>query len=202
VEPTLTTVEMQAGEPMASVNPSLPDATTGATPAARSWSNAGFSGSPSHVPAAPGKSPRLRFTAARLRPGSESPLSKRYSSAAMMSLSKAPMHGALPKHVTGSFDRENTWIAQIFAPLATPDPEAPVPPAAMPATWVPWSQSDKVQAAPEPGASVKPTPPGHRLMMGGTLVEKHASRTTLPARKGWAAATPVSRIATMVPVPS
>src|SRR4051812_16467848 len=99
-------------------------------------------------------------------------------------------------------------MAMILAPGATPDPSTlVVPPAAMPATCVPCSQSE-AQGAPLPGAVEDDTPPGHTLVVPkkALVVEKHASAMTLltpPAfRNGWFDSTPVSRIATIVPVPS
>src|SRR5262245_56429427 len=49
VEPTLTALEMHAGAAIAPVNPSLPDATTVATPSDRRVSIAGFMGLESQI---------------------------------------------------------------------------------------------------------------------------------------------------------
>src|SRR5882762_4715569 len=61
--PTLTALEIQAGELSALVKPSLPLATTVAMPAERSTSIAGLSGSSSHGPEEL-PPPRLMFAAA------------------------------------------------------------------------------------------------------------------------------------------
>ena len=69
-------------------------------------------------------------------------------------------------HNEASLNLENTCIAMIPAAGAMPEIVVPPvlhwPPAAMPATWVPWSHPRTVlkQFTPEPGAVEEVTPPG------------------------------------------
>ena len=65
VDPTLTALEMQAGSPIASVCPSLPEAMMVAMPAARSWSMIGLTGLESQC-AVWRPPPRLMFTEAKV----------------------------------------------------------------------------------------------------------------------------------------
>src|SRR3954466_2814769 len=103
---------------------------------------------------------------------------------------------------------EKTWIAMILAPGATPEPSTPfVPPAAMPATCVPWSHPESAQGAALPTPVEELASPGQTLVLNPLkLLEKHASAMTLLTppdfRNGCVLSTPVSRMATMVPVPS
>ena len=90
----------------------------------------------------------------------------------------------------------------IRAPLATPENDGPAP-AAIPATWVPCSQPFTVHGSAAPDANEVSTPSGHTVLELNEFVEKHASAMTLPpAKKSWSFCTPVSRIATIWPVPS
>src|SRR6185295_2142181 len=126
-------------------------------------------------------------------------------------------HGvsAAPPQNTGSLNCEKTWIEMRSAPGATPLKSGPRP-AAMPATSVPWLQPsiEGEQACPDPG-SVDDVPPGvegapgHKLTAKalGSLLEKHASPTTLEApvpscRNGWSFSMPVSMTTMTMPVPS
>ncbi len=99
---------------------------------------------------------------------------------------------------------EKTSIAIIEAFLATPENAEPLP-AAMPATWVPCSHPSisVSHGSADPAANELVALPGQRLVAPKllSLLEKHASSTTLPDRKGWLLSTPVSRIATTVPLP-
>ena len=62
VAPTLTALEIHAGDEIAFTMALLPDAITVAIPTERSKSIAGLCGSPSHVPVVNGLPPRLRLT--------------------------------------------------------------------------------------------------------------------------------------------
>ena len=121
------------------------------------------------------------------------------------------MHGATPPHSLTLLKRVNTCIAMIPAPGATPFtglPGAPVPwPAAMPATWVPWSHRwtpPLEQRARESMSALSSSvvPSGQSdCWPAPNGVEEQYCATTRPPRKGWSTSTPVSRIATVVPAP-
>src|SRR5262245_20696877 len=98
---------------------------------------------------------------------------------------------------------ENTCTPMMLASLATPEKLVPRP-AAIPATWVPCSQPSIVvgQLMPAPFPTWVVCPFGHSVVIiVVVVVEKHASATTLPARKGWVLSTPVSRMAMACPAP-
>ena len=160
VEPTLTADEIQAGEDSDVGEPSLPAATTVATPAERSVSMIIFSGSASHA-AVNEPPPRLRLTDAMFRV-----LRTVYtrSRPEMRSEVYAPTHGVLnsPQSAT-DVNLENTCTAMSCAPGATPENVTPAvapSPAAIPATCVPWKQpcasSGHGTAAPGPTCSSRP----------------------------------------------
>lgn len=185
VAPTATTVEMQAGRPIMPSEPELPADVTVATRRLRSSSTAALRGSPSHSTNTSAE-PRLVLAAASGTP-SLSTRSSRYSSAAIWSDMNDVTQEPVGAH---SSLRWNTWIAMISAAGAAPRSE-PAEPAAMPATWGPWSQmlrpwarhaSVSIFAAPTPICSFDPF--GQRLTSPLEGVEKQASRITRPAKKG------------------
>src|SRR5262245_12474084 len=79
----------------------------------------------------------------------------------------------------------------------------PKRPTAMPATCVPCQHPrlESGHGAPAPGAVLGDTPPGQYEVLVPDGVEKQASATTLPLKKGWLWPTPVSRMATVCPAP-
>ena len=180
-------VEMQLGALTASAKPSLPDEITVAVPVERRLSIAALRASPSQL-AVCLPPPRLMFTAA-MRMLDRRAMTR--SSPLIWSLTRLSAHGLGLSPQSLPVKREKTLIAITFANGATPSNDAPLP-AAMPATCVPCSQSPgaKVQGTPEPTAVELLTPPGQ------SPSEKHASDTTLPARKLCALSTPVSSTAT------
>src|SRR5262245_17765144 len=202
VDPTLIADEIQAGALIWVRELSFPAATTVATPRERRLSMTGLYGSLSHG-AEKRSLPRLRFTAAMLY-WLLSVFTR--SSPAMMSESQASAHRPPQPQKWMSSNSENTCTARILAPGATPENVCPfsVPffPAAMPATWVPWSHSSRLHgtAAPTPNCCTPPL--GQTVVLLWVLLEKHASSMTLFARNGCVLSTPVSTIATTVPVPS
>src|SRR5207237_7143241 len=133
-------------------------------------------------------------------------------SPAIMSEVKASAQGEgkeKEEHVKELLIIVKIWTAMSLAPFATPENGATAPscpfPTAIPATWVPWSQSGSTShGRPDPSTNEDSTPPGHTLVakLLGLLVEKHASSTTFPPRNGWVLSTPVSSTATTVPPPS
>ncbi len=206
VAPTLTALEMHAGALMRLVEPSLPEAITVAMPTDRRLSIMGLWGSSSQGLRS-SRLPRLRLTAAMVCWACSEYTS---SSPAMTSESQASTHGVgRPWHWLASSMRENTWTAMIRAPLATPENACPAGgpfPAAMPATWVPCQQPSSIKGhgAAEPVPCACSCPFGQTVLLPKNAyeVEKHASATTLLARKGCVLSTPVSRMATAVPLPS
>ena len=148
VDPTLTAVGTQAGAAMESTDPSFPDATMVAMPAARRLSMIGLwmSVAQGAVNRSP---PRLRLAATKLRA-----VRRWYtrSRPLMMSDSQAPRHGATPPQRDALVIRENTWIAISWAPFATPEKLTPAPapfPATTPATCVPWKHPLRLQGRAE-----------------------------------------------------
>src|SRR4029434_5744612 len=116
------------------------------------------------------------------------------------------MQGGVPPQSENVVNSEKTCTAISCAPLATPENETPAPvplPAAIPATWVPCQQPLSGQFTPAPGPICWSWPLGHKATLRPlTVLEKQASSTTFPARKGCVDSTPVSTIAITNPVPS
>src|SRR5690606_32471921 len=108
-----------------------------------------------------------------------------HSSARMVSEIQVVMHSSISGG-QASVPLLKTWTATMLAPGATPESMLERP-AAVPATWVPWSQptmcDGQYDAAPGPTCSSLPL--GQRLSdVPGTVREKQASATTRPPRKG------------------
>src|SRR5688500_8382375 len=115
-------------------------------------------------------------------------------------------HGGEPPQSLDWVNDAKTWMAMICAPRATPEnvcPAAGPLPAAMPATCVPCQQADSEHGRALLLPICDDCPFGQTLVLRpATLLEKHACSTTRPEKNGWAASTPVSRIATTHPLPS
>ena len=146
VLPTLTAFDMHAGNSRPVAVPVLPEATTGAIPAARNDAKAVNTAGdvPSQVPGWVVPLPRLRLSAATWYVLAST---STRSIACRMSL----------KYASPSL--ENTCMAITDDSGATP-----VDPAAMPATWVPCVHAG--QGAAEPAAVDAVTPPGQTLLPG------------------------------------
>ena len=166
--------------------------------------------SPSHAdPLYP--APRLMLAATTPHSGWAASRAASSSSARSWSEGYDATHGGVPPHSAAPLKRVNTCIAMSFAPGATPAtglPGAPVPwPAAMPATWVPWSQRwtpplEQRASASMSALSSSVVPSGHSdcwLLPRG--LEEQYCATTRPPRNGWSTSTPVSRTATVAPAP-
>jgi hypothetical protein len=137
VEPTLIAPGAQAGDEMASVKPSLPVAMTVAIPAVFSWA-IGVTIELDVHGAVNSSPPRLMLTDAMVLPGNALRWLNTWFKAAIWSEEKLSAHATPPQAGCAPGNREKTWMAIMLAPGATPAPETPVvPPATMPATWVP-----------------------------------------------------------------
>src|SRR4029079_13726205 len=86
------------------------------------------------------------------------------------------------------------------ASLSTPEKAAPFP-AAIPATCVPWMQSDNGHGIPDPIAVLAEVPSGHTLVDRAPDIEYKASEITFPRRNGCVLSIPVSSTATVHPAP-
>jgi hypothetical protein len=167
IEPTLTAVEMHAGADIDVLNPLLPDAAATGMPSDSRLSMAAFrplllldrlqlAWSKNWPP------PRLMLTEAILLalPGPASAAIR--LSARTWSDTYAEAQGGEPPQVLTSSNRVKTCSAMRDAPGATPfTPPGALNPAAIPATWVPWPQSDAtLHGTPLPTAVDAGAPPG------------------------------------------
>ena len=126
VEPTLTALEIHAGEESAFVKPSFPAAITVAMSADLRLSMIGFSGSTSQFESNR-PPPRLMLTAAKLSAARR--LNTRCSPA-IMSEVKASAQGEgkeKEEHVKELLIIVKIWTAMILAPFATPENGATAP---------------------------------------------------------------------------